>query len=63
MIQFGRGLHNCVGQVLARTGMEESLKVLSQRLTDVRIAGPIQTAKANAMVGGPVSLPIRFKPR
>jgi len=60
---FGRGLHNCVGQVLARKGMEESLKVLAQRLKNVEIDGPVTRAKANAMVGGVESLPIRFTAR
>jgi cytochrome P450 len=60
---FGRGPHNCVGQVLARTGMEEALSVLTTRLTDVAFAGPMQLAKFNAMVGGPQSLPIRFRTR
>jgi len=60
---FGRGLHNCVGQLLARKGMEESLKVLAERLKDVELDGPVIRAKANAMVGGLESMPIRFKAR
>lgn len=60
-IGFGRGLHNCVGQVLARTGMEESLKILSARMTGVHLSGETTFADPRSMIGGPEHMPISFQ--
>ena len=47
-LPFGRGLHHCAGQMLARTGMEEALLALSKRLPDLRISGPVTESKPNS---------------
>jgi cytochrome P450 len=60
---FGRGHHFCVGNALARIGMEESLKVLTARLRDVEIAGPPALSRPSSMVGGPEALPLRYRSR
>lgn len=60
-LPFGRGLHHCAGQMLARAGMEEALLVLSQRLSDLRIAGPVHESRPTSMVGGPEAMPVRFR--
>ena len=62
-LPFGRGLHHCAGQMLARTGMEEALLALSQRLGDLRLAGPVVESKPTSMVGGPEAMPVRFGDR
>lgn len=61
-IPFGRGLHHCLGQILARTGMEEALKVLTQGITKVEMA-EIELAKSNSMIGGPEKLILTFQAR
>ncbi len=62
-LPFGRGLHHCVGQMLARVGMEEALLALSARLGDFRMAGPVTESKPTSMVGGPEVMPVRFRAR
>jgi len=62
-LAFGRGQHFCVGNALARIGMEESLKFLTSRLTDVKLAGEVVLARPSSMVGGPEVMPISFQPR
>ena len=57
---FGRGVHHCAGQMLARTGMEEALLVLSARLPYLRLAGPVKESAPTSMVGGPESMPVSF---
>lgn len=59
-LAFGRGLHHCAGQMLARAGMEEALLVLSQRLPDLRLSGPVVETKPTSMVGGPEVMPVTF---
>jgi cytochrome P450 len=62
-LAFGRGHHFCVGNALARIGMEESLKVLTARLCDIETAGDLVVSRPSSMVGGPEVLPIRYRPR
>lgn len=62
-LAFGRGQHFCVGNALARIGMEESLKVLTSRLTEVEIDGDPVVSRPSSMVGGPEALPIRYRGR
>jgi cytochrome P450 len=59
-LPFGRGLHHCVGQMLARNGMEEALLALSQRLAGLRLAGDVIESRPTSMVGGPEAMPVRF---
>jgi cytochrome P450 len=62
-VPFGRGLHHCVGQLLAKIGMEEALLILSRRLADPRVVGDVYCVSPTAMVGGPEHLPIGFRER
>jgi cytochrome P450 len=38
-IAFGRGMHMCLGQYIARAQMEEGLHLIAQRLKDPKLAG------------------------
>lgn len=59
---FGGGAHHCLGHFLARRDMAEALTVLSQRLTELRYAGPSQWLPDSGNTG-PTSLPIAFTVR
>jgi cytochrome P450 len=61
-IWFGFGNHHCLGHMLARTEMEVALELLTDRLTDVAIDGPIEM-KPTGVIAGIEQLPIRFKRR
>jgi cytochrome P450 len=37
---FGLGVHRCLGEVLARAQLEESLAALAQNLPQLRLSGP-----------------------
>jgi cytochrome P450 len=58
---FGRGMHMCLGQYIARAQIQEGLHLIAQRLTD-----PKQTGKAGRRpfpgVWGLKGLPIEFTP-
>lgn len=60
---FGRGLHHCLGQMLAKRGMEEALFVLTTRLRDLRPAGEAEWVKPTSMIGGPEVLLLSFQRR
>ena len=60
---FGRGLHHCLGQMLAKRGMEEALFVLTQRLADVRMPEAAEWVRPTSMIGGPEAMPLSFRPR
>ncbi|MGV0793135.1 cytochrome P450 [Mycolicibacterium sp. XJ1819] len=59
ILTFGGGVHYCLGANLARLELSEALKILSQRLPDVRRAGPA-TWKPLLGMSGPTRLPIEF---
>ncbi|MGY3453957.1 cytochrome P450 [Bradyrhizobium sp. USDA 4353] len=59
-IVFGQGIHACLGQHLARIEMRIFFEELLARLTSVEITGRPQRS-ASLFIGGPKSLPIRFK--
>lgn len=60
---FGRGLHYCLGSNLARQEMAEALGILTTRLRDVELDGPVVMLPAVSAMGGPDSVPLRFRPR
>ncbi|GLE54477.1 cytochrome P450 [Mycobacterium montefiorense] len=59
ILTFGGGIHYCLGANLARRELAEALRVLSQRLVNPRIAGPVPW-KPMVSLSGPTSLPIEF---
>jgi cytochrome P450 len=63
LTSFGRGLHACSGQHLARAEMRLTLKTLLTRLPDIHLAGDIEEA---GLSGGLMieakSLPVALTP-
>ena len=59
ILNFGGGVHYCLGAHLARLELTEALRVITKRMPNPRPAGP---APWNAMTGitGPISLPLEF---
>jgi cytochrome P450 len=57
---FGQGVHTCLGQHLARLEMRIFFEELLRRLAWVEIARK-PARSASIFIGGPKSLPIRFK--
>jgi cytochrome P450 len=59
ILTFGGGVHYCLGANLARREIAEALNVLTGRLRNPRIAGPVPW-KPIVSLSGPKSLPIEF---
>jgi cytochrome P450 len=59
---FGRGIHMCLGQFLARAQLQEGLHLIAQRLVNPRLAGEV-TWRPFPGVWGIKTLPIAFEPR
>jgi cytochrome P450 len=59
-LSFGHGLHFCLGSHLARREMEVSLRVLAERLPDLRLAGGADVGIQGTVLRGPTSLPVEF---
>ena len=57
---FGQGIHACLGQHLARLEMRIFFEELLSRLAWIEIAGRPRRS-ASIFIGGPKSLPIRFR--
>jgi len=57
---FGHGVHACLGQHLARLEMRIFFEELLGRLAWIEIAGKPRRS-ASVFVGGPKTLPVRFK--
>lgn len=60
---FGHGIHHCLGHVLAKTEMIEALRVLTERLENVRLNGPLVALPYSGQLGGVKSLPLKFDAR
>jgi cytochrome P450 len=60
-IGFGRGLHMCLGQHLAKAQIEEGIHMMAQRLTNPRLDGEIEW-RTFAGVWGLRKLPVAFTP-
>jgi cytochrome P450 len=60
-IAFGRGMHMCIGQHLARAQMEEGIHLIAQRLKNPKLAGKV-TWRRFPGVWGVQTLPIAFEP-
>jgi len=48
---FGKGIHACVGQLLARLEGEVLLSALAERIDTIQISGPVIRLHSNAMRG------------
>ena len=59
ILTFGGGVHYCLGANLARREIAEALNVLTGRLRNPRITGPVPW-KPIVSLSGPRSLPIEF---
>jgi len=59
-LSFGHGLHFCLGSHLARREMEVSLRVLAERLPDLKLAEGAEVGIQGTVLRGPKALPIEF---
>jgi cytochrome P450 len=59
VLTFGGGVHYCLGANLARLELAEALRILTHRMPNPRITGPVPW-KQMTSIGGPTSLPIEF---
>lgn len=62
-LSFGHGLHFCLGSHLARREMEVSLRVLSERLPDLRLHAEAEAGVgiAGTVLRGPTALPVELR--
>lgn len=60
MMTFGGGTHNCLGAHLARLELVGALRVMTQRMPNLRRSGPAPWRPFAGMTG-PVTLPIEFE--
>ncbi len=59
-VAFGRGMHICLGQFIARAQIEEGLHLIAQRMRHPKIAGEVGHRPFYG-VGGLKGLPIEFE--
>ena len=59
MLAFGSGVHHCLGAHLARIELTEGLRVITRRMPNPRITGPVPW-KPVTQLAGPITLPIEF---
>ncbi|UGS34835.1 cytochrome P450 [Capillimicrobium parvum] len=62
-VPFGHGLHKCLGDQLARLEMEIAVEVLTARLREPRLDGPIRMTPWTQGILGAEELPIAFTAR
>ena len=60
-LAFGRGMHICLGQFIARAQIEEGLHLIAQRIRNPRLVGPVGH-RTFFGVWGLHGLPIEFDP-
>jgi cytochrome P450 len=61
-LTFGSGIHYCLGAWLARAELQEAFVILSRRLPDLALAGPVEYKSAISGIFGPTKLPVTFTP-
>jgi cytochrome P450 len=61
MLNFGGGMHYCLGAHLARLELTEALRVITQRMPNARQTGP-SPWPGMAGITGPQSVPVEFDP-
>jgi cytochrome P450 len=59
-VQFGGGVHHCLGAHLARTQAEVALTALLTRLTDLRLAGNVAWSP-NMTLRSVTSVPLAYQ--
>jgi cytochrome P450 len=59
ILNFGGGVHYCLGAHLARLEMTEALRVITARMPNPRLRGPAPW-KAMSGITGPLSVPVEF---
>ena len=59
-IAFGTGPHGCLGQHIARIEIDAMLREVLTRMTDFRLAAPVEWLASN-FISGPKAMPLRFK--
>ncbi|CAM5271590.1 Cytochrome P450 OS=Streptomyces fumanus OX=67302 GN=GCM10018772_36600 PE=3 SV=1 [Streptomyces fumanus] len=64
-LQFGQGVHYCIGAPLARVEAGTALESLFRRFPDLRLGVPATEvgAKPNPSIRSLTSLPVEFTPR
>ena len=61
-LSLGAGIHYCLGASLARAELQEAFTVLSQRMLNLELDGPVVYKPSNVGIFGPSSLPVKFTP-
>ncbi|MGO9154008.1 cytochrome P450 [Mycobacterium sp.] len=61
ILNFGGGVHYCLGAHLARLELTEALRVITQRMPNPRQTGP-SPWKGMAGIAGPLTVPLEFDP-
>ena len=61
MQTFGAGMHYCLGVHLAKMELAEALALMTQRMPNARVTGPVPW-KPLVGLSGPITLPIAFDP-
>ena len=59
ILNFGGGVHYCLGAHLARLAADEALRVITQRMPNPRQTGP-SPWKGMAGITGPLTVPLEF---
>lgn len=59
MQTFGAGMHYCLGVHLAKMELAEALALMTQRMPNARVTGPVPW-KPLLGLSGPITLPIAF---
>jgi cytochrome P450 len=62
-LPFGWGVHRCLGQPLARLLIEEGLKLMTARMTDVAVVSRERGPHPAEMLSGPEALTLTFSRR
>jgi cytochrome P450 len=59
ILNFGGGVHYCLGSHLARLELTEALRVITARMPNARLSGPAPWWPM-AGITGPLSVPLEF---